>query len=326
MSSESTDGESRTLSPDDAFQVLGNETRMEILQTLGEAAGPLSFSEVRDRVGMRDSGQFNYHLDKVEGHFVEQRNGGYALRQAGRRVIQTVLSGAITEDPVVQPEMVDEPCPICGAPTVVAFHRERLNHYCSECSGYYGMTTPLIASGTSGTGADETTEYGYLGSVIFPPAGLQGRSSREMFQAGTAWFMLAVVAMANQVCPRCSARLSTSVSVCEEHDATDGPCNECKNRHAILAEYACTNCLFERDGPIGLTLMTNGELLAFFLSHGLNPIDPSNQAVDFEALMDYEEEVLSMDPFEARFIFTLDTDSLSLTVNEDLDVIEVRGE
>jgi len=45
-----------TLPPDDAFAVLGNETRMEILRALGDADGPLPFSELHDRVGTRDSG------------------------------------------------------------------------------------------------------------------------------------------------------------------------------------------------------------------------------------------------------------------------------
>ena len=37
MSVDGDDGETTTLSPDDAFAVLGDETRMEILRTLGEA-------------------------------------------------------------------------------------------------------------------------------------------------------------------------------------------------------------------------------------------------------------------------------------------------
>lgn len=322
MSSSSNGGTPATLSPDEAFHVLGNETRMKILQTLGDADGSLSFSELRDRVGMRDSGQFNYHLDKLKGHFVNQTNGTYELRQAGRRVIETILSGAITEDPVVEPDVIDEPCPLCGAPTIVAFQQERMDHYCSECPGYYGMTTPVTASRTPGPGEDETTEYGFLGSVRFPPAGLHGRASTEMFQAGTTWFMLELLAMANRVCPRCSALLSTSISVCEEHNPTDGICTECKNRHAILIEYNCTNCLFSQGGAVGLTLVTDAELLAFLLSHGVNPLAPSSQAADFETLMDFEEELVSVDPFEARFTFTRDSDTLTLTVNGDLNVVD----
>lgn len=92
MTNQSDIGDT-TLTPDDAFAVLGNETRLEILRSLSDADGPVSFSDLREHVGMRDSGQFNYHLDKLVGHFVTQADDGYALRQAGDRVIEAILSG-----------------------------------------------------------------------------------------------------------------------------------------------------------------------------------------------------------------------------------------
>jgi hypothetical protein len=73
----------------EAFATLGNETRLSILLALWEAYEPfvatnaVAFSELRERVGMRDSGQFNYHLDKLRGHFVRKTDAGYELRRAG---------------------------------------------------------------------------------------------------------------------------------------------------------------------------------------------------------------------------------------------------
>jgi len=61
--------------PDDAFSVLGNETRVEILHVMAEQTGrvteqeTLSFSEIYDNVDVRDSGQFSYHLDKLLDHY-----------------------------------------------------------------------------------------------------------------------------------------------------------------------------------------------------------------------------------------------------------------
>lgn len=109
------------LPPDDAFGVLGNETRIEILQTLGEADEALSFTELRDRVGIRQGGQFNYHLEKVVGHFVGKTEEGYILRQPGRRVVQAVLSGAVTDEPDLDYTEIDEECWWCGAPIVVRY-------------------------------------------------------------------------------------------------------------------------------------------------------------------------------------------------------------
>lgn len=319
-----TPGEERaTLSPDDAFAVLGNETRMRILRELGDADGSLSFSELRGRTGTRDSGQFNYHLTKLEGHFVGKTDDGYELRQAGERVIETVLSGAVTADPVVAPAQIDEPCPVCGATTLVAFSRDRLEHYCTECAGYYGVTTTVDDDGLPDDVRKESSEYGYVGSVRFPPAGLRGRSPDELFRAASAWFMLEVLAAANRVCPRCSAPLSESLTVCENHDPSGGTCPECTHRHAVLVDFRCTNCLFEQRGAFAIALMANGDLLAFLLSHGINPLSAASRTSYYAALMDYDEELRSTDPFEAEFTFDIEGDSLTLRVDDDLDVTEV---
>ncbi|MDY6764143.1 MAG: helix-turn-helix domain-containing protein, partial [Halobacteria archaeon] len=104
------------LSPDEAFNVLGNTTRVRILKTLGEADGSLSFAELRDKVGHDDPGNFNYHLSKLEGHFVRKTDEGYELQSAGERVIEAVLSGAMTETPVLEPTQTDIICHHCGAP------------------------------------------------------------------------------------------------------------------------------------------------------------------------------------------------------------------
>jgi DNA-binding transcriptional ArsR family regulator len=91
--------DSETLSPDAAFATLGSETRFAVLRALAEADDAVSFSALRDRVGMADSGQFNYHLDRLVGHFVERADDGYRLAPAGERVAEAVLSGAVTERP-----------------------------------------------------------------------------------------------------------------------------------------------------------------------------------------------------------------------------------
>jgi len=171
------------LSPDNAFAVLGNETRMEILQTLGKADGALSFSELRDRVGMRDSGQFNYHLDKLVEHFVRQIDGGYDLRQAGRRVIEAVLSGAVTDAPVVERTPIDHSCHYCGASSIeVNYREEKVGTYCPECRGTYGGSDESNV-------ADLPSEQERLGYLHLPPAGVQERTPKEMLYAAAIWFL-----------------------------------------------------------------------------------------------------------------------------------------
>ncbi|WP_265110136.1 ArsR/SmtB family transcription factor [Halosolutus halophilus] len=99
-----------TEDPTDALEVLGNETRIAILRALAEVDEPLSFSELRERVGIRDSGKFNYHLTRLCEYFVRETDGGYELGPAGTRLIANVEP---TGTPL-ETTSTDGPCPVCG--------------------------------------------------------------------------------------------------------------------------------------------------------------------------------------------------------------------
>jgi len=311
-----------TPSPDDAFAALGNETRLAILRALGDADEPLPFSALYDRVDVSDSGQFNYHLDKLAGHFVRQSDAGYELARPGSRVVEAVLSGAVTDTPVLEATEVDHPCPFCGAPVEVTFRDERVELYCTECAGNYGEG----ATAVPGEDTPETADsgYGYLGYHPLPPAGVQGRDAEAVLGAAMTWGHLELMSAAGGVCPRCSAPLDRELRACDDHDASDGLCPACGNRHAVVVDLTCTNCIYDESGSaiIGLTGVT--PLLAFLTARGYDPItpDPGTHATVSRALNDYEETVLSTDPLRVRFVVTVDGDELALTVDADLDVVE----
>jgi hypothetical protein len=103
--------------PTDALEVLGDETRAAILRALAEAEEPLAFSELRRRADVRDPGRFNYHLSKLREYFVREVDGGYALRDAGSRVVAAagVAAGSAAEPDIVDDSADSEPstCPVC---------------------------------------------------------------------------------------------------------------------------------------------------------------------------------------------------------------------
>lgn len=73
----------------DTLALLGDQRRVAIVAELAAAgavpgsATTLRFSRLRDRVGVEDSGQFNYHLGKLCGRLVERTEEGYRLTPAG---------------------------------------------------------------------------------------------------------------------------------------------------------------------------------------------------------------------------------------------------
>lgn len=62
-------------------------------------------------------------------------------------------------------------------------------------------------------------------------------------------------------------------------------------------------------------------MMAFLATHGYNPITDSYGPV----MQDADEKILSTDPFKPRVTFTIDDDTISLTVDDKLSVIDATN-
>lgn len=304
-------GKSPVLSPEEAFSVLGNGTRIQLLRELGAAEGPLTFTQLRDRVGLRQGGRFNYHLDKLVGHFVAKTNAGYELRQAGKRVVEAVLSGAVTEDPVLEPTILDYDCRLCGAPIKLSYRAERVELYCTRCAGQYGPDVKRRESAFDGEG-------GVLGGYGLPPAGIRGRSPREVLTAASLMGHLHAVAAANGLCPRCGGMVDCTVTVCEDHRRGDGLCPKCNKRHAIQVTRTCRTCPYENAGMAINHVVAALPLRIFVAEQGIDPI-----VEGYRWGWDYEEDIRQTDPLVADLTFHVDGESITVTVDDELDVVAV---
>lgn len=305
-----SDDRSDEFSPDDAFAVLANETRLEILRALGEASEALSFTELRKAVGLRQGGQFNYHLDKLVGHFVRKTDGGYELRQPGRGVVQAVLSGTVTADPEVEPSPVDIGCLLCGNPIKVSYRAERVELYCTGCAGQYGERVEERHSSFD-------TSDGYLGGYQLPPVGVEGRTPEEFLEAASLLTHLDSVALAHGVCPSCGGTVDIELIVCDVHDRTDGRCQACGDRHAVQVERRCSICLYSRGGMAINILATRLELRKFVAEQGIDPL-----VEGYKWGWDCSEEVHSTDPFLGDFTFEVRGKAITLRADDRLSVID----
>jgi DNA-binding transcriptional ArsR family regulator len=307
------------LAPNDAFAVLGDETRMGILRTLGDLEPPVSFSELYERSDADDSGGFNYHLDRMVGHFVEREDDGYRLATAGRRVIEAVLSGAVTEEPDLSLTEVGEPCPYCGASIRVRWNRGGMELFCTACDGRYGRRYRE-------DGTVEESTMGYLGRQPLPPAGVRDRDPAAALGAAWTWGNLEILSLSGGVCPRCSGTVEWTATVCEAHDADDGPCRECGGRYVVGVTAACTNCILETGGEPLVALAANTDLLALLTANGHNPVDPEAIHRVERVHSEYDETVHRTDPLRATYTFSVGGDAVSLTVDENLTVVEASRE
>ena len=310
MTSGPTEGPD--LSPEEAFVVLGNETRLKILQVLGDHGGVMSFTALRNAVGIRQGGQFNYHLDKLVGHFVAKTEAGYSLRIPGQRIVEAVLSGTVTMDPKLDLTELEFTCRICGHPISVSYQLERLELYCSGCAGQYKREE-------KGRESVLDTSDGWLGGYQLSPAGAVDRNPIELLYASSLRSHLANVARSNGLCPACDGRVERVVTVCEDHSAQDGLCDVCQRRHAIQVTISCTQCPDELDGMAVNVLVADLGLRRFVADQGIDPLTEG-----FRWGWDYEEQIHSTDPLDASFIFEVNGETIAVTVNESLDVVDME--
>jgi hypothetical protein len=314
MTANDADGR---LSPDEAFAALGDEVRVGILRALGDAAEPLAFSELYDRLPVEDTSRFNYHLGELRGHFVRKDEAGYALDHPGRRVVEAIRSGAVTDDPDFERTSIDDRCPACDGRLEIRWRDGSIEVFCPGCENRWERSSGRVD-------AAEEPESGYLGRLPFPPAGLRNREAEEAFRAAHAWTVVELLAVGTGICPRCAATVETELDACPDHE-DDGTCSNCRSSFAVVFRASCTNCPYHVGSAAALGLLSSPALLGFMLDHDIDPLAPRSVRLFDRFFSEYDEAIGSMDPLRVTLTFSLDGDELALRVDENGEIVDVSS-
>lgn len=304
-----------------AFSALGNETRLEVLLALWEAndsrdtSPGVSFSTLRERVGTRDSGQFNYHLEKLLGEFVRKTEAGYTLTEAGMQIIQTVVGTVGVEEPTPDPIEAGKPCPVCGGATEFRYDDGHVYLCCTECPGLYD--------------AGDVEPQGLLTSTECIRSAFAGRDLLEVYDAVGTRAKGLFESMVQGVCPECLGLVTHSLLVCDDHDP-EGLCKTCGSRFEARIELTCAVCKHFAHGPVRTLMSYHPAVLSLYIDHGISfAYEPDPMTLLTRRLWpagELEQEVVSVDPPAVRVTHESDGASMAYTVNEDLDVVEVTTE
>jgi predicted RNA-binding Zn-ribbon protein involved in translation (DUF1610 family) len=269
--------------PDRAFWLLSDETRIAILRALWAAdEKPVSFTDLRERVGNPNSGQFNYHLDKLQDHFVSKTDDGYEISQAGREVVRAVHAGSITDQPQLDPAPINGDCVECGASLVVRYNQYGIIE-CLECG--------------------ETVMWNE-----FPPAGLAERTSTEFAAAFDEWIRSRFHLAMDGICPNCATAMTTTINT-----GTDGD---------ISTTHQCENCKYQARAPLFGHIIRHPAVISFYYDRGIDIISATYWELQDYA-REFEEVVVTEDPWTARVIIEADGDQLTLTLDDQLIVVDV---
>ena len=317
--------ESSPLSPNDAFAILANETRFAIVQTLWELYDPddpanvvkfsdlydgdnaVAFSELYERVGYDDTGNFSYHLEQLTDHFVRRTDTGYELTEAGFEIARAIVAGTVRERPRIDAAEIDATCPRCDAPVVVDYEDHHLSASCSRCPGIW---------------QNSTGEDGVLFTLPFPPTGLSDRTPEEAFHATLAFNLNRIQSFITGICPDCSSDVVESIDVCETHEPGDrGGCSQCNRQHRIEVAEVCHQCKSVSRGPLTIAILAHPAVTAFYHDHGIEHQFASWET--FRRAQTVEEEILAEDPLCISLTIPCGDEELQLCLDDELDVVEV---
>ncbi|WP_276273430.1 ArsR/SmtB family transcription factor [Haloarcula litorea] len=282
-----------TADPDEAFGALSNATRVAILRALWDADGQTAtFSELRDAVGMADSGQFNYHLDKLTGRFVTKTDDGYELTLAGMAVNGAIHAGAYTMAGSTEPLTLEEPCPTCGGERTFHYEDERVRVTCDGCE--LTVNAPV------------------------PPGVFAGYDRDAMPEVAAQYFRTIFQQLRNGFCWVCEGRVVPTVSPMRA--VVDDPDSISEERGDVpFVEYECQRCGAGSSADVQSALQDHPAVVAFHHDHGVDvrerpPLTLSSVDTDHGV-------VESTDPLRARVSYEADGATLELVVDGDLTVV-----
>jgi hypothetical protein len=288
-----------TLSPDEAFALVGHETRVAILRAVmdaanesGEPYGAVSFSELRDRVGMRDSGQFNYHLGKLVGPFLERDGKGYRMRYTTLLVMGAILAGTYTERGDAEPVTVDSPCPSCGGVVQATYENDRGVVQCVDCEDVFC-------------------------SASIPAGALEGYDREEYPRVFKQWTTRLMGEMQSGFCLACTGRVRARVAVTAP--GADG--NGRGDDPEVVVHYECQRCPEAAHTSLGAALLDHPAMVSFHWDHAIDT--RGVDLWDVPWLYDEHAHVVSEAPLRVECRAELDGETLVVTVDESLDVLDV---
>jgi DNA-binding transcriptional ArsR family regulator len=292
----------------DAFAVLGDETRTQIVRALGsagerdprevpyrpyDASGPrgLTYSELQQRAGLTDNGRLNYHLSKLTDHFVVKTDGRYRLSWLGHLAFRFAVAGLLTDAVSLSSFETDSPCGDCGA--ALEAHAPAGQLLFLDC--------PDCGARQMGTG--------------LPPHA--ARSDRDILRVVDARERAHGSLFDDGVCPWCSGRVRAALHPRPHDDAG-------VRRTQPPVTYLCTDCGGVRFPNVGQAVATHPAVVGFLQRHTDGPRSRRLWEWPFVSSSD-RASLTSTDPPRAEVRVAGDDGAvLRVTVGPDASVTSVE--
>jgi hypothetical protein len=309
MVSDSSDKSQVATDAESAFMTLSHDLRLKILLAMWDADGfSLSFSELRKRVGERDSGSFTYHLSELQSNFIAKTDEGYELQYPGHRVLDAIQSGVFHEQVTVGPVELDDDCRECGEKLVFEYDTDYIARIrCPDC-GNRALEWP------------------------FDPGGIADRTDEEIVSAFDRRTRRIWSCALDGVCPFCAGQVDREVtSQVHEKGACIGVIEQLDRYdeyfardHPAVVAVDCEQCSFYSFIPPGVVLLTRPAAISQLHDAGIDlrerPLWDLGFVVDADAVTVKQPSPMCIE------ISVVDTaNPLRFAIEDSFEVIEVSS-
>jgi DNA-directed RNA polymerase subunit RPC12/RpoP len=300
-------------SPTAVFSLLGDETRVGILEALGETPNDaVPFAVLRERVGVPDSGQFNYHLGRLRGPFVRRTDEGYRLTYAGRQVVGAMHAGTYTASATIDRIPVEGDCLLCGGDVVAAYADETAVVECADCGEWRN-------------------------ELPFPPGSLDQFERADLPLAFDRWMRHVFRGIVDGFCVTCAGRTegrlaiddgdagdgddtgdSDEVGAGDRNGDRDGDGEGSDSSPSTYVEYTCGRCGTAARASTPLPALFHPAVQGFFYERGIDldrrPTWQLREVLVPDVTLD------GRDPLRATVRFAGEAESLAVVVEADARV------
>ncbi|ERG89895.1 MAG: hypothetical protein J07HX5_02068 [halophilic archaeon J07HX5] len=294
---ENTQSTAVNTDPVGSFETLGHELRLAVIKQLAARQRAnewepisMSFGDLRAAVGADDSGQFNYHLSKLVGPYVEQTDEGYVLTPAGYEVSAAVLAGSHAESEIGPVEgALGYDCPLCET---------RLRAHYDD--GYVSVLCP---------------EDGYLFGNTVPPAAVVGHDIETVVILAVQDLQRTVETAAAGVCPECYSNVKTTLPT--ESPRLTG--DTYRSEDGVYARFECDYCGLTFDTRAATVILGHPAVVSFYYDH-----DVDVRERGYTETKDTVETVLSEDPPRTQVELNFEDDRLVAVLDGDARLVEAE--
>lgn len=224
----------------DAIGLVSHEVRAGILVALAEhqrehpRAAALSFSDLRERVGHDDPGNFNYHLKRLLGTLVEKTEEGYRLSDVGHHFVAVLHSGRFDPDRRREFPDAETACLLCGGASTVTYEDGSLRVAC---------------------------EAGHTSLLNVGPELLERHSLTTALDVAVRRTLLEARSTMDDVCPYCGGATSGTVARFPEDPV------------AVTFEWTCERCGAFLQNTAGGCVLYHPAVVGFCYRRGVDVFD-----------------------------------------------------